>query len=82
MFIEHETFPAQFLGELDLLQNLLVVDIVGRIDVRVVGREDVDIEVHVVLLLIVNAVTQSARSGKAETKRSSNFTAEGTETTE
>jgi len=57
MLVEHETFPAQLLGELDLFQDLLVVDIVRRIDVGVVGGEDVDIKVHEFLLMIVKAVT-------------------------
>ena len=46
VLVEHEALEPQLLGQLDLLQHLPVVDLVRRIDVRVVGGEDVDVEPH------------------------------------
>lgn len=46
MLVEHETFPAQFLGKLDLLENLTVINVVARIDIRKVRRQYVDVKTH------------------------------------
>src|SRR5919106_371207 len=46
MLVEHETFPAQRFRQLDLLQNLLIVDIIGRIAIRKVSRQYVHVEAH------------------------------------
>src|SRR5580765_1994758 len=46
VLVEHETFPAQLFSQRHLFKNLLVVDFVGWIDVRKVGREDVDVKSH------------------------------------
>ena len=51
VLVEHETFPAQLFRQLDLLQNLLIVDVVGRVAIRKVGRQYVHIEAHRFLLL-------------------------------
>ncbi len=44
MLVEHETFPTQLLGQLDLLQYLLVVNVVGRVEIGKVSRQYVDVE--------------------------------------
>jgi hypothetical protein len=48
MLVEHETFPAQLFGELDLLQDLLIVNVVRWVEIGVIGRQDVDVETQVV----------------------------------
>jgi hypothetical protein len=46
MLVEHETFPTQLFGQLDLLEDLLIVNVVGRIDLGVMGGQDIDVETH------------------------------------
>ena len=46
VLVEHETFPAQLFSQRHLFKNLLVVDVVGRIDIRKIGRQDVDVKSH------------------------------------
>ena len=46
MFVKHEALPPQLFGQLHLLENLLVVNVIGRIDIGKVGGEDVDVEAH------------------------------------
>jgi hypothetical protein len=37
VLVEHEAFKVQFLRQLNLLEDLLVVDVVRRVAVRVIG---------------------------------------------
>ena len=46
MLVEHETFPTQLFGQLDLLEDLLVINVVGRIELRVISGQDIDVETH------------------------------------
>src|SRR5215467_3329660 len=46
MFVEHEAFPAQFLSQFGLFENLLVILVMGRVEIRKVCRQDVDVESH------------------------------------
>src|SRR5258705_5808159 len=46
VLVEHETFPAQLFSQRHLFKYLLVVDFVRWVDVRKVGREDVDVKSH------------------------------------
>ena len=43
---EPEAFPAELLGQLNLVEHVLVILREGRIQVRKVGREQVHVESH------------------------------------
>jgi hypothetical protein len=44
MLVEHETFPAQLFGELDLLQDLLIVNVVRWVEIGIIGCQNVDVK--------------------------------------
>src|ERR1041384_2313185 len=46
VLVEHETFPAQLLRELDLLEDLRVIFVVRRIELRKIGRQNIDVKFH------------------------------------
>jgi hypothetical protein len=46
MLVGHEAFPAEFLGELDLLENLPIVEIVTGVNIGKVSGENVDVKMH------------------------------------
>ena len=46
MLVEHEAFPPQLFGQLHLLENLLVVNVIRWIQIGEVGRENVNVEAH------------------------------------
>ena len=46
MLVEHETFPPQLFGQFNLLEDLLIVDVVGRIEIGIISGQNVDVETH------------------------------------
>src|SRR5262249_19976823 len=50
MLVEHEAFPTEFFRQLDLLQYLPIINVVGRIELRIIGGQNIDVETHSITL--------------------------------
>jgi hypothetical protein len=43
VLVQHEAFPPQLFGQFYLLEDLPVVDVIGRIEIGKISCEDIDV---------------------------------------